>query len=299
MRYCSTVLMMVLLFTNCQQELLINTSKMEQLSTTVSYKTIQEIDVKFNELDIYYTDQLERQRPVVVYVHGGAWSIGDKASQLDHKINLFRSLDYIFVSINYRLSPNPPELLNPDRIKFPVHNNDVAEAIKWVHDNIQNYGGNPQKIALLGHSAGAHLVTLTGTNSLFLNQKGLSLSNIKGVAAIDTEGYDVNENVKGGLLSEWYINAFGLKEEDLISASPIEHLNSKETYPNFFIAKRGSASRLNTANVFIDALKENNISIMEIDGSIYNHEGINDAIGAPNETVVTPALKAFLQNCFE
>lgn len=100
------------------------------------------------------------------------------------------------MSINYRLSPFPYELDNPDRVLFPTHNIDVTDAIKWVTDNIDTYGGDVNNIALLGHSAGAHLVALTGTNPSFLNAVGLSFSDIRGIAAIDTEGYDILSEIQ-------------------------------------------------------------------------------------------------------
>lgn len=273
---------------------------LENLQTTVAYQTIPEIDPNLAALDIYYNSELTKQRPVVIYVHGGAWSIGDKASQMDNKIQFFRSLDYVLVSINYRLSPNPADLLNPNRIKFPIHNQDVATAIKWVHENIQEYGGDADKMALLGHSAGAHLVSLTGTNSTFLGQNGLSLADIKGVAAIDTEGYDVLKIVQEDNLSQFfYINAFGVQEAENIAASPIYQLETTKSYPKFFIAKRGSPNRIEIADNFITALSNNQVSVVSIDGSIYDHEGINEAIGAVNESLISPALEVFFKDCFK
>ena len=56
---------------------------------------------------------------------------------MDNKINLLRYQEgYVLVSVNYRLSPFPYELNNPDRVMFPSHKEDVADAIKWVYDNI-------------------------------------------------------------------------------------------------------------------------------------------------------------------
>lgn len=106
-----------------------------------------------------------------MYVHGGGWSIGDKSAQLENKIALFKSLNYVFVSTNYRLSPFPNRLGNDDRIKYPLHNQDVVSAIAWLVENISDYGGNPDKVALIGHSAGAHLVSLIGTDESFLRQE--------------------------------------------------------------------------------------------------------------------------------
>lgn len=219
--------------------------------------------------------------------------------KLEDKVNLFFSMDYLFVSVNYRLSPFPFEINNPDRIQFPTHNKDVANAIKWVYDHVEEYGGNKNKIALIGHSAGAHIVALTGTNSQFLEQVSLSLSYIKGVAVIDTQAYDVVEQVVNGTNQNMYINAFGTDEIQNRLASPIFNVNPNTDYPKFFIAKRGSAQRIAYADDFIEVLENNGVAVSQINGSIYNHIEINDAIGKQGETLITNPLKEFFSSCFE
>ena len=284
---------------SCDKENANNIDDLEYLETTIQYKTVINIQPNLLSLDIYYDNQLSNKKQVIVYVHGGGWSIGDKASQLENKISLFRSLNYVFVSINYRLSPFPFDTTNTDRIKYPDHNNDVADAIKWIHDNIEEYGGDNNKMALLGHSAGAHLVALTGSNRYFLEQRGLSLSIIKGVAVIDTEGFDVLEQVKNGNNQSMYINAFGTNTIENIDASPIHNLTGGTEYPKFFIAKRGSAQRIGYADEFINELENIGVDVYQVNGSIYTHEGINNAIGDAGETLITEALKQFFIKCFE
>jgi hypothetical protein len=195
------------------------------------------------------------------------------------------------------LSPLLPNQSAPDRIKYPIHNIDVADAVKWVIENITRYGGNQEKIALLGHSAGAHLVSLTGTNQTFIEQTGYSLSNIKGVATIDTEGYNVRSKVLEG--SQIYINAFGTVEQENIDASPLFNVSTNINHPIFFIAKRGSASRIEIADMFIQELQDNNIETYQVNGSEYDHNGINNAIGNLGETTITVPLIAFFERCFE
>lgn len=263
--------------------------------TTIAYKTVTGVDANLLSLDVYHFGETA-QKPVVVYVHGGAFSIGDKANSLDNKKNLFSSLGYIFVSVNYRLSPEVYST-SPDRVMYPTHNNDVADAVKWIYDNIGTYGGDKQKIALLGHSAGAHLVALTGTSSKFLPARGLPLNTLKGVATIDTEGYDVVAQGNDG--NEVYLNAFGQANTFWQEASPIYNVSAGTSYPPFFVAKRGSATRIGYANAFITKLKSAGVSVTEITASQYDHEGINDAIGAPGETAVTEPLKNFLAQCFK
>jgi len=271
----------------------------DDLTTTIEYNQINGIDSDLLSLDIYYNSNVNIQKPVIIYVHGGGWSIGDKSSQIENKVNLFRSLNYILISVNYRLSPFPFDISNSNRIKYPDHNIDIADAFLWINNNIGQYGGNKNKMGLLGHSAGAHLVALTGTNGNFLESKGLSLSNIKGIAVIDTEGFDINEQIANGNNQNMYINAFGTDSTQNVGASPLYNVVNTISYPKFFIAKRGDSQRIGYANDFINILEANGVSVSQVNGSIYDHSGINNAIGEPNETLITNALKDFLVECFE
>jgi acetyl esterase/lipase len=286
----------VLSLTNCSKDEGIPQESAQYTKTTVAYKTISGIDPNLLSLDIYHFGQTTPVKPIVLYVHGGAWAIGDKANSMDNKTNLFSSLGYLLVSINYRLSPSTGST-DPNRVKFPLHNEDVADAVKWVYDNIASYGGDKSKMVLLGHSAGAHLVSLTGTSSVFLATRGMALTTLKGVASIDTEGYNVVEQVNSG--NGTYINAFGTNATDLVNASPIEQVVAGKSYPRFFIAKRGSATRIGLADEFIAKLQSVGATVSQVTANQYDHEGINDAIGAPNETAVTGPLKEFLSQCFQ
>lgn len=267
------------------------------LKETVQYRIIEEVDENLLSLDIYYTDNITSSRPVIIWVHGGAWAIGDKANNINDKVELFQSNEWIFVSINYRLSPVPYEFTNPNRIKYPTHNRDVAQAIKWVYENIDQYGGNPNKLALLGHSAGAHLVSLTGTRKEFLEFVEVPISAIKGIASIDTEGYNVRKKVEEQ--NDYYINAFGDDETENREASPLFNVPFNPPFPNFFIAKRGSVARIEVANEFISALENSQVSVDQIDGSVYTHSEINEAIGKEGETLITNPLITFFEKCFE
>lgn len=263
---------------------------------TVEYQRMEGVEPGLLSLDIYRSGQFGvGLQPVVLYVHGGGWSIGDKASQIDNKVALFRGEDYLFISTNYRLTPLDGSG-GSDRVMFPDHNRDVTNAVRWVYDSIAAYGGDPERIALIGHSAGAHLAALTGTNPAFLEEVGLSPTMIRGVASIDTEGYDVGARVEDG--SEVYINAFGTDADVHRQASPLYNLEEGQVSPNFFIAKRGSDRRINLANDFIAALADVGVAVQQVDGSVYTHSGINAAIGDPGEAVVTPALLSFFEDCF-
>lgn len=95
-------------------------------------------------LDIYMP-QGKKNVPVIVYFHGGALLMGDKSWGEDIGNKIAES-GIGLVSVNYRLSPE---------FQHPTHVNDAAAATAWVIKNIDGYGGNPQKVYVGGHSAGA------------------------------------------------------------------------------------------------------------------------------------------------
>lgn len=263
---------------------------------TIVYKTIAGVDSNLLSLDLYHFSQLGADRPIVVYVHGGAWAVGDKANQLDHKLALFQKENYLFISVNYRLSPENSDF-GPNRIKFPDHNEDVADAVKWIWENVAQYGGDRDKMVLMGHSAGAHLVSLTGTSQAFLPERGLNLSSIKGIISLDTRAYDVAEVASEG--NQIYINAFGTNEADWAAASPIKQIIPEVVYPSFFIAKRGNLGRRASADRFAARLESVGTSVTLVDGSAYTHQEINTAVGDASDEVITPTLLTFLETCFD
>lgn len=106
-------------------------------------------------LDIWRHHDLApgRRAPVLIQVHGGAWAVGDKRVQAYTLMSRMVELGWICVSINYSKSP---------RCTFPTHLVDVKRAIAWVRENIADYGGDPDFIAITGGSAGGHLASLAG-----------------------------------------------------------------------------------------------------------------------------------------
>src|SRR5436190_22641432 len=119
--------------------------------------------------------------PVVVWIHGGGWRQGDKRG-VQQKPQAFVDKGFVFVSTNYRFVP---------QVTVKEMTGDVARAIRWAHDHAKEYGGNPNSIFVMGHSAGAHLAALVCTDDRYLNTEGLSLSIIKGCVPVDTAAYDI------------------------------------------------------------------------------------------------------------
>ncbi len=107
---------------------------------------------KRNLLDIYQpVEPREGGFPVLLQVHGGAWIIGSKEEQAKPLMFHMSQRGWLCVAINYRLSPKDA---------FPAHIIDVKRAIAWIKENIAQYGGDPNFIAITGGSAGGHLSSL-------------------------------------------------------------------------------------------------------------------------------------------
>ena len=129
-----------------------------------------------HRLDLYLP-RGKKDFPVLMLVHGGSWTIGDnRCSGLYESVGHFLASRGIGAVLpNYRLSPG---------VKHPEHIKDVARAFAWTHKNIGKYGGNPGRLYVAGHSAGAHLVALLATDESYLRAEGLKTADIKGVIAV-------------------------------------------------------------------------------------------------------------------
>ncbi|MHC4661021.1 MAG: alpha/beta hydrolase [Planctomycetota bacterium] len=235
-------------------------------------------------LDIY-TIENASELPVMVNIHGGGWSIGDK-KRTHKKPEFFQKEGFILVSINYRLSP---------KVVHPVHVQDVAEAVVWVHDNINKYGGDPDRIFVMGHSAGAHLAALVSTDDRRLKAMGKSLKIIKGAILLDGAGYDIPKIVElRGVLSNIYKTAFGTDPEDLLDASPIIHVAAGKDIPPFLIIHAGKRvlSEIQSKSL-AEALKKAGSKAFVRAAPGKNHGSLNRDLGGKNDKP-TKSVKEFL-----
>ncbi len=135
---------------------------------------------KLQVLDVYSPPRA-KNLPVVFWIHGGGWQGGDK-SDVQIKPQVFNGKGFVFVATNYRLLPN---------VDMATLTRDVAKAIRWVHDHIAEDGGDPQRLLIMGHSAGAQLAALICTDERYLKAEGLSLAIIKGCVPVDGDTYDI------------------------------------------------------------------------------------------------------------
>jgi len=212
-----------------------------------------------------------------------------------HKGDLFNGQGWIVVSVNYRLS-------HPDRgaAKDPDHYMDVAAAVAWVYENIDEYGGDPGRIALLGHSAGADIVANVGVNPLYLNAHGLDLSVLRCIAPLDTEGFNkvaAGVGSPGGEQPQWK-NALGNNPEYLTETSATLLVRPSMGIPPVLVVVRGPPRRQAIAIEFIEALANAGVPVTRVDAHSLTHNEVNSRIGEPGDTVITPPLVGFLKRWF-
>lgn len=154
-------------------------------------------------LDVWRAKDTKGPAPLVVFVHGGGWKRGDKDNATgQYKPVHYPAAGYAFASINYRLVPAST---------VEQQAADVASAVKALVDRADTLGVDRRRIVLMGHSAGAHLVALVGTDEKYLRGAGLSFADIAGVIPIDGAAYDVPAQMKDGppIMQKTYSQAFG------------------------------------------------------------------------------------------
>jgi acetyl esterase/lipase len=272
----------------------------------VQYQQLSNVDPNLQSLDIYFpaVENPCQGVPVVIWIHGGAWMLGDKAN-VDSKAKAehFNLLGYGFVSVNYRLSPDLriDSRLNPNRIKFPDHPNDVGAAVAWIHKNIKKFGGDNQKLALLGHSAGAHLAALVSQDQSYIQKADPTWDpkSLRCLGSYDTEGYNISTLMQqaGGQTRLIYRNAFGDDPAQWSAASPINFV--KEYGMAIQLAKRGEQDRQTQLENFKIALEGKGNKVSVINAQTLTHEEVNRVIGALGDTVMTPYVTDFItKSCF-
>jgi len=247
-----------------------------------------------NRLDLYVPRKAAAPTPMVVYVHGGGWQAGDKR-RVGHKARLFTRAGYVFASVNYRLSPAFRGLPAPDRVRFPDHPHDVGEALGWLTRNVGRYGGDTDRVVLIGHSAGAHLTSLVGVDPSFGGAYGVPARAVRGVVSLDTTAFDIA--AASSQSPRLYWNAFGTPAEEAADplwerASPINFADRGD--PAFLLVTQRRAARVAANRAMLRALgNRDGDSLVTV---ALDHAGINRILGSPRDrTRETESVMAFVR----
>ncbi|MDE0511093.1 MAG: alpha/beta hydrolase [Gammaproteobacteria bacterium] len=206
------------------------------------HSEIAGVPADMKSLDVYAGGR-SQSAPVVVFIHGGGWVSGNKGNvrRSPPFLEFFEKQDMVLVSAGMRLVHNPES----PSTTFREQATDVAAAVRWVHDNIQRYGGDPDRLVLLGFSAGAHLVALVGTDDSYLKNENLTLSVLRGVIALDVSAYDIPRAIReapsqGVPVSPAYLTrVFSSDRNAQEAASPVYHVEPGKQYPPFLVIYGG------------------------------------------------------------
>ena len=215
----------------------------------------------FPELDVYQPRK-SKSNPVVIFIHGGYWEKGSKGLYRIFGRN-FAKKGVVTVIPNYTLSPEG---------NYETMAEEVAAAIRWTHDNIENYNGDPEQIFLMGHSAGGHLIALVGTNPKFLESTDV----IKGIILNDAAGLDMYSYLQQYPPTEehHYDVTWTKNEANWKDASPIYSLSEKappffiyvgtKSYPSIISQNKDFIKELNNyqPKVEINYLKKKHVAMM-------------------------------------
>ncbi len=241
-------------------------------------------------LDVY-SPSGAKNLPVVFWIHGGGWQTGDKSS-VQAKPEFFVENKFVFVSTNYRLLPT---------VDMETILKDIAQSVRWVHKNIAAHGGDPKRIFIMGHSAGAQLAALVCTNERYLKAEGLDFSIIKGCVPVDGDTFDIPAIIE---IAETRCKVYNLpqatfghrqkfgndsaKHRDF---STVTHIAKDKGIPPFLIMYvTNDADTSGQANHLGRVLKKNGIPTTLFGGRETTHTKINADLGLAND----PGTKALL-----
>lgn len=232
------------------------------------------------KLDVYRPANA-KDAPVIMMVHGGGWRRGDKGgpSMVKNKVLHWVGKGWVLVSINYRMVPaaNPAEQAE-----------DVGRALAFVQGNARRWGADPSRVVLMGHSSGAHLVTLVTADGSLATRHGAQPW--AATVAIDSAAIDI-EAIMNRKHYGLYDTAFGKDPSLWREASPMYRLKGKPAVPMLLVCSSKRSDSCPPARDF--AAKATgfggNVTVLPIE---LNHAQINDQLGTSG--TYTTAVDDFL-----
>ncbi|UFH56447.1 alpha/beta hydrolase [Spirosoma sp. KNUC1025] len=209
-------------------------------------------DSERHRLDVYQpTKPSTGNRPVMVFIHGGAWNSGNK-NLYAYIGRRLADLNIVAVLINYRLSPS---------VEVPDMALDCARAVSWTQNHIAEYGGDPNRLFVMGHSAGGGLAALLTTDDALFKKLGVSNNPIKGAILDDPGGLDMFDYLTKMEYpgDEKYLIPFGKKPAVWHDVSPMYYVKAgsppmliyagERTYPSIASSTRRFGQRLQELGV--------------------------------------------------
>lgn len=240
-----------------------------------------------------------KNAPVVFWIHGGGWQGGDK-SDVAEKPRFFVEKGFVFVTVNYRLLP---------KVEMVDIFHDVAKSFRWVHDHIDEYGGDARRVLVGGHSAGAQLAALICTDDRYLKAEGIAFTDLIGCVPVDGDTYDVpaiietaetRRRVHGQpQLQFGHREKFGNTPEKHREYSAVTHVAKGKGIPPFLILHVAdhpdtSAQAFRLGSV----LKAAGVKTTVFGAKETNHSKLNDNLGVAGDPA-TKVLLEFVDACLK
>jgi len=231
-----------------------------------------------------------KKAPLVLFVHGGGWKRGSKNNATSRALPAHMlAQGYAFASIDYRLVP---------RNTVEEQASDVATALAFVLKRADSLGIDRSRVVLTGHSAGAHLVALVGTDERYLKAAGLSFADVDGVIPNDGAAYDIPKQVQVGaaVMGETYRQAFGTDPVRQAALSPTLQAAAPNA-PAFLLLHVQRPDGVAQAKGLAEALKRagTKVEIGSFPGEgLRGHMEINRRLGQPDYPA-TPVMDAWLK----
>lgn len=239
------------------------------------------------QVDVYTPDDAVGDAPLVVFIHGGGWQIGNR-SLVQAKPQHFKDQGYVFASAGYRLLPDAP---------VEQQAADIGAALRALRGQAESGGFDPDKIALMGHSAGAHLAALVATDPQYA---GDAFAAIKGVVLLDGADYDVVEAAARPTmeLPTLYRDVFGTDPARQKALSPITHVGGRDAprWLALYVAERTGSKAQSEALASALAKAGKDASAVAIIGT--DHGRMNRELGTEAGKAQTEAIDAFLRRVF-
>jgi acetyl esterase/lipase len=249
-------------------------------------------------LDVYASPSA-KNAPVLFWIHGGGWQAGDKRD-VAVKPRFFVERGFVFVSVNYRLLP---------KVEMIEIFHDVAKSFRWVHEHIAEYGGDPKRVLVGGHSAGAQLAALICTDDRYLKAEGIAFTDLIGCVPVDGDTYDVPAIIETDEtrrrahgqppLRFGHREKFGNTAEKHREYSAVTHVAKGKNIPPFLILHvadhpdtSAQAFRLGTV------LRAAGVKTTVFGAKETTHNQLNDKLGVAGDPA-TKALTEFVGDCLK
>lgn len=246
-------------------------------------------------LDVYAPESATNL-PVVFWIHGGGWEKGERTS-VQEKPQAFVEKGFVFVSTGYRLLPE---------VDMGTLIRDVAKSLGWVRTHIAEYGGDPQRIFVMGHSAGAQLAALICTDERYLQAEGVPFSALRGCVPVDGDTYDIPAIIETAETrrrvhgqpqpKNGHREKFGNAPAKHRDFSAVTHVAKNKGIPPFLILHVADHPDTTAqAQHFGAVLKEAGVPTRIFGARDTNHTKVNANLGLP-EDPATKTLFEFVAN---